>query len=163
MFWSNLPQNLMQPFPYPNDVWSFHIKSDQDWPTGLRDIQVWKCGWRWTDNVSLVYVSLVYYKLTFSSGELSPPPPKKKQQQRTDCLYHFSWVLSISQPRLGLTAGNQLTLHIDCLLYTGIDQLRPLIITETFVSIMLFVILQTCLRRYSTGQEMWCFIWRFSW
>ena len=22
-----------------------HIKFDQDWPTGLRDIQVWKCGW----------------------------------------------------------------------------------------------------------------------
>ena len=35
-FWSNLPQNLMQPFPPPH-------KFDQDWPTGLRDIQVQKC------------------------------------------------------------------------------------------------------------------------
>ena len=26
-----------------------HIKFDQDWPTGLRDIQVWKCG-RTTDD-----------------------------------------------------------------------------------------------------------------
>ena len=46
-----------------------HIKFDQDWPTGFRDIQVWKCGWRrWT-----VDGPLVYYKLTlwaFGSGEL---------------------------------------------------------------------------------------------
>ena len=44
-----------------------NIKWDQDWPTGLRDIQVQKCGRR-TDRGSLVY-----YKLTlwaFSSGEL---------------------------------------------------------------------------------------------
>ena len=25
-----------------------HIKFDQDWPTGFRDIQVWKCGWQMT-------------------------------------------------------------------------------------------------------------------
>ena len=24
-----------------------HIKFDQDWPTGFRDIQVWKCGRQW--------------------------------------------------------------------------------------------------------------------
>ena len=44
-----------------------HIKFDQDWPTGFRDIQVWKCGWRMDDR------PLVYYKLTlwaFGSGEL---------------------------------------------------------------------------------------------
>ena len=47
-----------------------HIKSDQDWPTDFKDIQVWKCG-RWrrrTDDGPLVY-----YKLTlwaFGSGEL---------------------------------------------------------------------------------------------
>ena len=35
-----------------------HIKFDQDWPTGFRDIQVWKCG-RQTDDRPLVY-----YKLT---------------------------------------------------------------------------------------------------
>ena len=25
-----------------------HIKFDQDWPTGFRDIQIWKCGWQLT-------------------------------------------------------------------------------------------------------------------
>ena len=55
----------MQPFPHPNDV---HIKFDQDWPASFRDIQVWKCGRRQTDDGPLVY-----YKLTlwaFGSGEL---------------------------------------------------------------------------------------------
>ena len=52
-----------------------HIKFYQDWPTGFRYIQVWKCGrrrtdgrWRRTDDGPLVY-----YKLTlwaFGSGEL---------------------------------------------------------------------------------------------
>ena len=44
-----------------------HIKFGQVWPTGFRDIQVWKCG-QWTDDKPLVY-----YKLTlwaFGSGEL---------------------------------------------------------------------------------------------
>ena len=48
-----------------------HIKFDQDWPTGFRNIQVWKCGWRRTDDRPLVY-----YKLTlwdFSWGELKMP------------------------------------------------------------------------------------------
>ena len=42
----------------------FHIKVDQDWPTGLRDIRVWKCGrttTRRTDGGPLVF-----YKLTFA-------------------------------------------------------------------------------------------------
>ena len=39
-FWSNLPQNLMQPFPHPMML---QIKFDQDWPTGFRDIQARKC------------------------------------------------------------------------------------------------------------------------
>ena len=46
-----------------------HIIFDQDWPNGLRDIQVWKCGRRRTDDAPLVY-----YKLTlwaFGSGELN--------------------------------------------------------------------------------------------
>ena len=30
-------------FPHPVML---HTKFDQDWPTGLRDIQIWKCGWR---------------------------------------------------------------------------------------------------------------------
>ena len=46
-----------------------HIKFDQHWPIGFRDIQVWKCGRRRrTDDGPLVY-----YKLTlwaFGSGEL---------------------------------------------------------------------------------------------
>ena len=142
-FWSNLPQNIMQPFPHPSGatckIWSrleirtrprfyacpcymqvqkgsnqkqpskgenivfpiisqwglsvametriliqsalkpyaafpppqwpmLHIKFDQYWPTGFRDIQVWKCGRRQMDDRPLVY-----YKHTlwaFSSGEL---------------------------------------------------------------------------------------------
>ena len=58
------PKTFCSLFPTPVKL---HIKSDQDWPTGLRDIQVWKCGRRWTDG------PLVYYKLTswaFGSGEL---------------------------------------------------------------------------------------------
>ena len=52
-----------------------HIKFDQDWPTGLRDIQVCKCGWRRTTTTDgrTDEGPLVYYKLTlwaFGSGEL---------------------------------------------------------------------------------------------
>ena len=47
-----------------------HIKFDQYWPTGFKDIHVWKCGRRTpTDDGPLVY-----YKLTlwaFGSGELT--------------------------------------------------------------------------------------------
>ena len=39
-FWSNLPQHLMQFFPTPVTL---HIKFDQDWPTGFRDIKVQTC------------------------------------------------------------------------------------------------------------------------
>ena len=50
-----------------------HIKFDQDWPTGFRDIQVWKCGRRRTTTTTTDGGPLVYYKLTlwaFGSGEL---------------------------------------------------------------------------------------------
>ena len=52
-----------------------HIKFDRDWPTGFRDIQVWKCGRRTTYNNGRRTDdgTLVYYKLTlwaFGSGEL---------------------------------------------------------------------------------------------
>ena len=40
------------------------IKFDQDWPTGFRDIQVWKCGRRTTTDGRR---TIVYYKLTFWS------------------------------------------------------------------------------------------------
>ena len=49
-----------------------HKKFDQDWPTGFRDIQVWKCGRRRTTTTD-EDGPLVYYKLTlwaFGSGEL---------------------------------------------------------------------------------------------
>ena len=52
-----------------------HIKFDQNWPTGFRDIQVRKCGRRQrTDDGPLVY-----YKLTlwaFGSGELKTTKKK---------------------------------------------------------------------------------------
>ena len=47
-----------------------HIRFNQDWPTGFRDIQVWKCGRRRRTTDA---GPLVYYKLTlwaFGSGEL---------------------------------------------------------------------------------------------
>ena len=50
-----------------------HIKFDQGWPTGFRDIQVWKCGRRRTDGRTDDDGQLVYYKLTlwaFGWGEL---------------------------------------------------------------------------------------------
>ena len=56
-----------------------HIKFDQDWPNGFRDIQVWKCGRRRTtddDDDGRRRTDdrpLVYYKLTlwaFGSSEL---------------------------------------------------------------------------------------------
>ena len=62
-----------------------HLKFDQDWPTGFRDIQVWKCGRR-TDG------PLVYYKLilwAFGSGEL-----KTNQMKKLWKTYIFMSILS---------------------------------------------------------------------
>ena len=78
-----------------------HIKFDQDWPTGFRDIQVWKCGHddgrQRTDDGPLVY-----YKLTlwaFGSGKLINHgatiihncsyflPCKHLHQSKHDCYY----------------------------------------------------------------------------
>ena len=44
-FWSNLHQNLKHVHPYTTQA-MLHVKFDENWPTGLRDIQVWKCGRR---------------------------------------------------------------------------------------------------------------------
>ena len=50
------PKTLCSLFPTPVML---HTKFYQDWPTGFRDIPVWKCGqWMTTDG------PLVYYKLT---------------------------------------------------------------------------------------------------
>ena len=64
-FWSNLPQNLMQPFPHPSDatynIWSRLAK----WLQRYSSLKVWT-----TDDDD---GPLVYYKLTlwaFGSGEL---------------------------------------------------------------------------------------------
>ena len=60
---------------------------DQDWPTGFRDIQIWKCGrWRTDDR------PLVYYKLTlwaFSSGELKKKNGKRRQKLITESWFSF--------------------------------------------------------------------------
>ena len=55
------PKTWCSLFPIPVML---HIKFDQDWPAGFREIEVWKCGRR---------QSTVYYKLTLwdiGSGEL---------------------------------------------------------------------------------------------
>ena len=70
-----------------------HIKFDQDWPTGFRDIQVWKCGRRTTtddDGRRTDDGPLVYYKLTlwaFGSGELKIWTPEKW------CNYPKTWTI----------------------------------------------------------------------
>ena len=75
------PETLCSLSPIPVML---HIKFNQDWPTGFRDIKVWKSGrWR-TDGRTTTDGRtddgpLVYYKLTlwaFGSGEL-----KKWQRQ----------------------------------------------------------------------------------
>ena len=59
-----------------------HIKFDQDWPTGFRDIQVWKCGRRRrTDDGPLIYYKLTFW--AFGSGEL------------TRCWYQLTFITQI--------------------------------------------------------------------
>ena len=43
-FYPICPKTVCSLFPAPVML---HIKFDQNWPTGFRDIQVWKCGRRW--------------------------------------------------------------------------------------------------------------------
>ena len=54
------PKTLCSLFPTPVML---HIKFDQDWPTCFRDIQVWKCGRRTTDDGSLVYYKRTYLSI----------------------------------------------------------------------------------------------------
>ena len=71
-FWSNLPQNCMQPFPHPSDA-TYKIWSRlANWLQRYSSLKVWMTttdhGRRRTDDGPLVY-----YKLTlwaFASGEL---------------------------------------------------------------------------------------------
>ena len=69
-----------------------HIKFDQDWPTGFRDIQVWKCGRRTTtadddDGRRTDDGPLVYYKLTLWvrlrwAKKIGSKTAEKRWQQR---------------------------------------------------------------------------------
>ena len=54
-----------------------HIKFDLGWLAGFRDIQVWKCGRRRTDDRPLLYYKLTL--LAFGSGELKNIYPKLRQ------------------------------------------------------------------------------------
>ena len=68
-----------------------HIKFDQDWPTGFRDIKVWKCGRRWTTTDG---GPLVYYKLTlwaFGSGELIKADPPGYLWSKYECFLMSGW------------------------------------------------------------------------
>ena len=67
-----------------------HIKCDQDWPTSLWDIQVWKCGRRRTDNGPLVYHRLTLW--AFGSGEL-------KMHTHTWCVFSQTKKLQASEMR----------------------------------------------------------------
>ena len=67
-----------------------HIKCDQDWPTSLRDIQVWKCGRRRTDDGPLVYHRLTLW--AFGSGEL-------KMHTHTWCVFSQTKKLQASEMR----------------------------------------------------------------
>ena len=71
-----------------------HIKFDQDWPTGFRDIKVWKCGRRRTTDddddgrrqTTTDGGPLVYYKHTlwaFGSGELKTKTFTSKLQMKS--------------------------------------------------------------------------------
>ena len=71
-FWSNLPQNLMQPFPHPSDATHKIWSRLANWLQRYSSLKVWTT----TDDGRTdgrTDGSLVYYKLTlwaFGSGEL---------------------------------------------------------------------------------------------
>ena len=62
-FMSSLPANIKRIGSKAIEKRWRHNFPHQDWPTGFRDIQVWKCGRRRTDDGPLVY-----YKFTFWAG-----------------------------------------------------------------------------------------------
>ena len=64
-FYPICPKTLCSLSPTPVMI---HIKFYHDWPTGLSDIQVWKCGRR-TDDRPLVYYKLILW--AFGSGALT--------------------------------------------------------------------------------------------
>ena len=70
-FWSNLPQNLMQPFPHPSDATHKIWSKLANWSQRYSSLKVWTT----TDDDD---GPLVYYKLTlwaFGSGELKLKVP----------------------------------------------------------------------------------------
>ena len=60
------PKTLCRLSPTPVML---HIKFDQDWPIGFRDIQVWKCG-RWTDGrtIGILEAHLVSLRLRWANN-----------------------------------------------------------------------------------------------
>ena len=94
---------------------TLHIKFDQDWPTGLRDTQVQRCGWRKTTTDGRPMVS---YKLTvwaFGSGKLIKP-----------IILHFDKALfiMINVYVKFLKEQNTFILFLQCLYYYSIWILR---------------------------------------
>ena len=70
-FWSNLPQNLMQPFPHPSDATPIIWSRLANWLQRYSSLKVWTTT---DDDGRTDDVPLVYYKLTlwaFGSGELN--------------------------------------------------------------------------------------------
>ena len=79
------PKTSCSVFPTPVML---HIKFDQDWPTGFRDIQVWKCGQWWTDDGRTDNGRTTDHKLTlwaFSSGELKIHERLNMQIRQASC------------------------------------------------------------------------------
>ena len=76
-FWSNLPQNLIQPFPHLSDathkIWSRLANCLQRYSS----LKVWTTDGRQTIGILEAHLLSLYYKLTlsaFCSGELTSSP-----------------------------------------------------------------------------------------
>ena len=64
-----------------------HIKFDQDWPTGFRDIQVWKWGWQWTTMGG----RLVYYKLRWAKNVSTYTSEEHARGMKTVAYINETW------------------------------------------------------------------------
>ena len=111
---SNLAQNLMQQIPHPNDA------SDEiwfNWPAGLRDIYVWKCGrtdartdWRRLESHT------ISSPWAFGSGELKKHykcPPWNRPWSSGSKVWHAKHKATMSScARLEITVHNPSIGHI---------------------------------------------------